>query len=288
MLLLLVFFPFAASFLSLNNLSHLTLDGLVTIVFLERSHFLFERLKLLSQPLRVFLFRLLFAYLTNGVLYLSVAFSKQFFRLFLGFSQHVLSVFFQLSHRFLILADDALKFLFAQMDVLSLVFPIALVTNDVLKIFVALDIFRPDDVRSVFDDLFRNANLSGYLDGERTSWFSDFKLEQGAHLVSIVEHGAVRDTILNISVLLKVLVVGRYHGKDFFQAELLQYTFRYSRSDARLGATAKLVNQQERATVAALEHVFHVEQMAGIGTQVVFDILFIANVNHNLIEHARL
>ena len=174
------------------------------------------------------------------------------------------------------------------MDVLSLVFPIALVTNDVLKIFVALDIFRPDDVRSIFDDLFRNANLSGYLDGERTSWFPDFKLEQGAHLVSIVKHGTVRDTILNISVLLKVLVVGRYHGKDFFQAELLQYTFRYSRSDARLGATAKLINQQKCATVAAFEHVFHVEQMAGIGTQVVFDILFVTNVNHNLVEHARL
>ena len=58
------------------------------------------------------------------------------------------------------------------MDGLTLAFPIALVANNVLQIFVALYIVGTYNVGSIVDDFFGNTRLSGYLDGKRGAWLT--------------------------------------------------------------------------------------------------------------------
>ena len=88
--------------------------------------------------------------------------------------------------------------------------------------------------------------------------------------------------------MFQVLVVGGDNRKGFFLPELLQNSFGNGAANLRLSASAKLIDEQERAFVGLAHHVFHVQQVTGVGREVVLDALFVAYVNHNVLKHTEL
>ena len=65
-----------------------------------------------------------------------------------------------------------------------------------------------------------------------------------------------------------------------------KYGFGYGPSDLRFCSSAELVYQQKAGVIAESDHVFHVEQVAGVRTEVVFYALFVANVDEEAVENA--
>ena len=106
-------------------------------------------------------------------------------------------------------------------DGLTLALPVALVANNVLQVFVTLDIFRTHNLRGVIDDLIGNSCLTGYLYGKRRAWLTYRQLEQRLHLMSVVEHRSVHHARMVFGKVLQVLVVGGDDSEGFFLPELL-------------------------------------------------------------------
>ena len=90
-------------------------------------------------------------------------------------------------------------------DGLALAFPVALVAHDILQVFVALDIVLTYDVGGVFDHLFGDTRLAGDLDGKRRAGLSDGELEEGLHLMTVVEHRTVHHAWMVLRKVLQVL-----------------------------------------------------------------------------------
>ena len=164
-------------------------------------------------------------------------------------------------NRALVAGYAALERLFVLVNGLTLTLPVALVAHDVLQVLVALYVFRAHDVRCVLDDLLGDARLAGYLDGKAGAWLSDAQLEQGLHLMTVVEHGAVDDALVVVGKMLQVLVVGSDDAKRLLLPELLQHRLGYRTADGRLSTAAKLVNQQQRTLVGLTHHLLHVHQV---------------------------
>ena len=93
----------------------------------------------------------------------------------------------------LIALDGRLEFLLLVMDFLTFVLPIAFIARDVLQIFVGRDVVLAHQLGSLGDDILGDAYLAGNLDGERTARVANAKLEEGLHLLTVVEHRAVDD-----------------------------------------------------------------------------------------------
>ena len=62
--------------------------------------------------------------------------------------------------------DQLFELLFATADVLSLVFPVTLVADNVLEILVHVDVIAAHLFGGFGDDIVRQADLAGDLDGE--------------------------------------------------------------------------------------------------------------------------
>ena len=52
----------------------------------------------------------------------------------------------------------------------------------------------------------------------------------------------------------------------------------------RLSSTAEFINEQQAFLSATAHHLLHVNKMAGVGAQVVFNALFVANINEYVVE----
>ena len=124
---------------------------------------------------------------------------------------------------------------------LSLALPITLVAHNVLQILVALDIFRAHNVRGILDHLLRQSRLTRYLDGEARTRLTYRQLEQGLHLVAVVEHRTVHHTLVILGKVLQVLIVGGNHAEGLLLPQLLQHGLCYGTADGGLCAAAELV-----------------------------------------------
>ena len=84
--------------------------------------------------------------------------------------------------------------------------------------------------------------------------------------------------------VLQVLVVGGDDSVGAASVEAAQYGFGYGSAYLRLGSPAKFVDEDQAACVAVLHHYFHVQQVGGVGAQVVLDGLLVANVDEDARE----
>ena len=70
--------------------------------------------------------------------------------------------------------------------------------------------------------------------------------------------------------------------------EALQNRLGNGTAYGRLGASTELVNKQQACRIGIAHHLLHVLQVSAIGTQVVFDALFIAYIYQYMVEHTAL
>ena len=168
--------------------------------------------------------------------------------------------------------------------VLSLVFPIAAVAHDVEQVFVHIDVVAAHNLGRLVNDLLRQARLTGNLDGERTAGIAHRQLEQRLHVLAVIEHRPVDHTVGLVGKMFQVLVVGRHHAHHLMLVQLLEDGLGDGPANLRFGATAHLVDEDERLLAATREEKFHVLQVAAVGTQVVLDALLVTDVDKDVIE----
>ena len=204
-------------------------------------HFLPEGIKLSSYQSCRFLFGLLLTNFAYSVLNAPVTFPYQLLGSLTGLVKNGLTLFLYVRNLRFILFYTALQFFLFLVYVLPFLFPVTLVANDVLKVFVALNIVGPYNVFGLMYHLFRQSRLACYLNCKRASGPSYGQLKQRAHLMTVIKHRAVDDTVVRIGKMLQVLIVCCNHRPGTTAAELPQNTFGNSTSNLRLGAGSELV-----------------------------------------------
>ena len=223
----------------------------------------------------------------DGILDLGIRGVEQLLCVFLGLGHHIAACGLQLLHLLLIFGDDLLQTFLLLVHLLPLVLPVAFVAHYVEQIFVAVHIVLPHYLRGVVYHILRDADLAGYLDGERTARLAYLEAEERLHLLPVVEHGAVHHSRMAVGVALQVLVVG---GDDAVRArgdKPLEDGLRERAAYLRLRAAAKLVDEQQRPGARVFHHVLHIEQVRGVGAQLIGDALLVADINEHSLEHAR-
>ena len=244
--------------------------------------------ELLPYALRLLLLGLALANLAYGVLYPAVRLLEHLLRLFLCLVEYLLTGFLHIGHTGLIARYGLLEFLLPLVDGLPFAFPVAFVADDVLEILVALYVVGAYDVGGVLDNLLGQSCLPGYLYGERASRPSDGKTEEGFHQMAVIEHGTVGDMVVAVGEMLEVLVVGGDDRPRPSVEELLQTALGDGTTNLWFRTRSELIDEDKCPGVGLLYHILHVEQMGGIGTEVVLQTLFVANVYHKVIEDAYL
>ena len=185
-------------------------------------HLLAELLQFFANLAGTLFLSLRLTNLADGILNLTVGLGQQFLSLLLGALQDLLAFALNLLEVGLIALDMSFEVLLVLVDGLALAFPVTFVAYDVLQVFVALDIVLAYNVGGVLDDFLRQTGLAGYLDGKRGTGLTDTELEQGLHLVTVVEHRTVDNTLVVVGEMLQVLIVGGNHAEGFLLPELLQ------------------------------------------------------------------
>ena len=198
---------------------------------------------------------------TYRILDLSIAFAQQIFCLLAGFTQNFLAILLNFADVVFVFFDGFLHLFLALMNGLALVFPVTLVANDVLQIFVTLHISRTDDLGRVANHLFGKSYLTRDLDGKTATRLSDLQLKERAHLLSVVQHGTIDNTVVVFCKVFQILIVGRYNAIGSFLTELSQNRFGNRTADLRFGAGPELIDQQQRAVISLPHHILHIQQM---------------------------
>ena len=206
--------------------------------------------------------------------------------LFLGCSQNGLAVLVQFFQFRFVSVDGLLHLLLLLADVLSLGLPVSLVAYDVLQILVALDIFTAHNLRCIGNHLFGQTNLAGYLYGKRTARIANLQLKESLHLMAVIEHGSVDDTLVVFCKVFQVLVMSSDDSESPSLVESFQDGFGHGTAYLWLCATSEFVDEQQASLVAVAQHVLHVQQVRRVGTQVVLDALFVTDVNEDAAEDA--
>ena len=111
-------------------------------------------------------------------------------------------------------------------------------------------------------------------------------MEERLHLRTVVEHGAVDDSLVVLGKLLEVVVVRGDDAEGAAVVDALQHGLGNGSSDERVGAAAELVDEHQALRTAVAEHVLHVQQVAAVGAQVVLDALLVADVDEDVAEDA--
>src|SRR3712207_4180743 len=91
-----------------------------------------------------------------------------------------------------------------------------------------------------------------------------------------------------IGKMFEILIVSGNHAERMFLTKLTQYALSDGATNLWFSAGTELVDENKGLIIGTFHHVFHVEQMAGVSTQVVFQTLLIAYVNHDIVENTGL
>ena len=83
------------------------------------------------------------------------------------------------------------------------------------------------------------------------------KAEKGLHLMPVIKHRTIGHTLVTISKMLQVLVVGGDDGISPLFDEVFEHGFRQSASNVGLCARTKLVNEKQGMGIALLHHLLH-------------------------------
>lgn len=283
---MLFLFPFGLSFFPFLQLLHFTGYLVRFVLLFDVVQGLFKIIQFLAYVAGLFFFSLSLPDGFNGVLYLGIRFPEQLFGIFFGFAQDFFPAALQLCDFRFVTGYGLLHFLFPEVDVLPFVFPIPLVSYDVLQVLVRVDVLFAHQFGSIGYYFLRNTYLAGDFHSERTARIADLQLEQGLHVLAVVEHGSVHYALMVLGEVFQVLVMCRDDAEGLFLVEPFQDGFGYGAADLRFRAASEFVDEQKTGTTASFHHVFHVEQMAGIGTQVVLNALLVPDVDEDAAENA--
>ena len=200
-------------------------------------------MKLFTYLLRCFFLGLALTNFTNGILYATVTLTKQLRSIGFCFRNYFATLLLKFLDFLLIAGNRLLHILFTLMNSLAFSLPIALITHNVLKILVALNVVTAHDFRSFSNDIFGQSYFPRNLNGKRTSRSSDGQLKEGTHLMAVVEHGTIGYSRMRIGEMLQVLIVGRDDSPRTFTAEFIQDTLCNGTSNLGFRTCSKLIYQ---------------------------------------------
>ena len=147
---------------------------------------------------------------------------------------------------------------------------------------------RPGLLAGPADDLLRESDLAGNLHGKRTARLARLQLEERPDVLHVEQHRTVGNPLRIRRIVFDIGVVGR----DDAVAPLLQQAFENRLgnrpADDRLGARPELVDQHQGPRRGSGKHVLHVEQVGGVGREVVVDRLLVADVDAEALEDGQL
>ena len=159
-----LFLALLAPLLTLAHLLHLASDAFV--VFVRLADGLFERVQFAACGTRAFLLGLCLADLTDRVLDAGIGFADDALCSLFGLADNYLPLAVHGLEILFVARDQLLELLLAAADVLSLVFPVTLVADNVLEILVHVDIIAAHLLGGFGDDVVRQTDLAGDFDGE--------------------------------------------------------------------------------------------------------------------------
>ena len=172
------------------------------------------------------------------------------------------------------------------MNRLTLTLPVTLIAHNILQVFITLDIILAYNIAGILNHLFGDTGFTGYLDGEARTRLTNRQLEQGLHLMAVVQHSTIHHTLVIVGKMLQVLIVSGNHAKGTLLPELLQHGLGNSTTNCGLGTATKLINQQQRVFVSRFHHLLHVHQMTRVCREIILNTLLVADINHNTLEDA--
>ena len=207
---------------------------------------------------------------------------------FLGFGYYFLFAALELCYFAFVSFYNLFKAFFLLVYFLAFLFPVTFVAYNVLQVFVALYVFCSSNFRSVGYHVFGYAYLARNLYCERTARLPDLQLEERLHFCPVVKHGSVHHSHVFVGVVFQVLVVCGYYAVCAGGYEAFQYGFGQCSAYERLCSAAELVDEQQALGTCVFHHNFHVEQVGGIGAQLVFYALLVADVDEQPFENAYL
>ena len=154
-------------------------------------HRLRKQLQLLAYFPRRFLLSLRLFDGFDGIFNTPIALLQQLLCLGLCLRKNLLALPLQIVLCLLILRHHLFDILFLLTNRLAFTFPIALIPHNILQIFIALNVIRPHDFRSLSNHILGQSNLSCNLNSKRTTGSSDGQLKQGTHLVAVIKHRSI-------------------------------------------------------------------------------------------------
>ena len=172
------------------------------------------------------------------------------------------------------------------MNLLPLGFPVFSVASYVEEIFVHIDVVTAHYLRCLADNLGGDAYFSCYFYGKRAAGVAHRELEKRLHVLTVVEHGAVNQSVGVVGIVFEVLIVSGDDAEHAFVVDLMQNGLSQGSTNLRLGAATELIDENERSVVGTIEHHLHIIEMRTVGAEVVFYRLLIADVDENASEHA--
>ena len=86
--------------------------------------------------------------------------------------------------------------------------------------------------------------------------------------------------------MLQILVVCSNNAERLLLVETFQHCFGYRSANLGFRTATELVDKDETAFVAVFHHYLHIGQVRGVGAEVIFDRLLVADVNEYIAEYA--
>ena len=105
--------------------------------------------------------------------------------------------------------------------------------------------------------------------------------------MAVVKHRTIYHSLVTICKMLQVLIVGGDDTVSLLLAELVEHSLGNGSANAWFGTGTKLIYQYDGVAIGCLHHVLHVQKMGRVGTQIVLQTLFVANINHDVLENTR-
>ncbi len=122
-----------------------------------------------------------------------------------------------------------------QADAVALLFPVMLVAGDFTQLLLDVDMVAAGLLARRADNLLRQPDLAGDLDGERTARLARFEAEQRADILHVEHHGAVGDALGIRRIIFDIGIVGRDDAVAPFGQQAFEDGLGDGAADDRLG-----------------------------------------------------
>ena len=254
-----------AAFAPLLYLPHLALQALLFEVGGFAQSLFLKLLQVAAHLLRALALGFRLTDFADGVFNAGVGTFEERLRLLAGFGQHRLAARAGVGDFLVVTLEQSVEVLFLVVHGAALVFPIVLVANDVLDIFLAHHVIAPHELFSLTDEVGRQPDFAGNLEGKGAARRAEGEGKEGLQLLAVVEHRACHYTRCMRGVLLEILIVRGDDAEGAALYEAVEDALSKYAADLRFRAAAHLVDEQERGGVGLAEHQLHVLQMRGIG-----------------------